>query len=171
LDKKLDYIESKINDIEQEIFKENEKAMVSEISNLGRRVISFRHTISSYELVLDQLKPAYITAFGKASANHIATLPNSYDHLMRRVQAIQRTLDEFRDTNTALLTTKQNEIMKILTIMAFITFPLTLFTSMFGMNTVTTPILGQENDFWIITGIMIVVSIGFFGYFKFKDWI
>lgn len=171
LDKKLDYIETKLNDIDQGIFREREREMVNDISDLGRRIISFRHTISSYELILEQLEPAYITAFGKTSAAHIATLPSSFDHMMRRVRTIQRTLDELRETNTALLTTKQNEVMKLFTILAFITFPLTLFTSMFGMNTVATPIVGIEDDFWIILGIMFIVSVGFFGFFKFKDWI
>ena len=60
--------------------------------------------------------------------------------------------------------------MKILTIMAFITFPLTLFASMFGMNTHTTPIVGYPGDFWIILGIMVIVSAGLFSYFKYKKW-
>ena len=64
----------------------------------------------------------------------------------------------------------RNEIMKILTIMAFITFPLTLFTSMFGMNTIATPIVGRTGDFWIILGIMVIVSAGLFSFFKYKRW-
>lgn len=56
------------------------------------------------------------------------------------------------------------------TILAFITFPLTLFTSMFGMNTKTTPLVGRDGDFWIILGAMTVISIGFFAYFRYRKW-
>jgi magnesium transporter len=70
-----------------------------------------------------------------------------------------------------MLTTRQNEIIKNLTIMAFITFPLTLLSSMFGMNTTSSPILGHPADFWIIVGIMLSGGVGFFTFFKYKRWL
>ena len=69
-----------------------------------------------------------------------------------------------------MLTTKQNETIKTLTIMAFITFPLTLFSSMFGMNTEGTPIIGHQYDFWIIIAVMCTVAVFFFAFFKYKKW-
>lgn len=171
LDRKLDYLESKLNDVEKEIFNEHEKEMVTEISQLGRRIITFRHVVSTHEHVIESLPDALETAFTKKTRDYIDGLPASFDHVHKRVQAIQRTLDELRDTNAALLTTKQNEIMKIFTILAFITFPLTLFTSMFGMNTISTPIVNQPGDFWIISGIMVGVSFVFFIYFRYKKWL
>jgi LPXTG-motif cell wall-anchored protein len=54
--------------------------------------------------------------------------------------------------------------------MAFITFPLTLLSSLFGMNVQSAPIIGSRGDFWIIVGIMIMGAIGFFTYFKRKGW-
>jgi Mg2+ and Co2+ transporter CorA len=55
--------------------------------------------------------------------------------------------------------------------MAFVTFPLTLFASLFGMNTEMTPIIGHPADFWIIVGIMLSAAITFFAYFKYKRWL
>ena len=101
-------------------------------------------------------------------ALHVVDWFEITEDIIVRTLALFETLEELRNTNSALLTTKQNEIMKLFTILAFITFPLTLFTSMFGMNTIATPIVGGTNDFWMILGIMGVVSIGFFAYFKYK---
>lgn len=170
LDTKLDYLESKLREIESQIFDEQEKAMVYQISQVGRRIISFKQTISSHERALGELYTGMPGAFSKTLQSDVLLLSEQLLHLNHRLDRQTTTLDELRETNNALLTTKQNEIMKILTIMAFITFPLTLFTSMFGMNTTTTPLLGREGDFWIILGIMVVVSIAFFGYFKYKKW-
>jgi len=39
------------------------------------------------------------------------------------------------------------------------------------MNTVNTPIVGHNFDYWIIVTIMIVVSIILLIYFKFKRWL
>lgn len=168
---KLDYIESRLKDVEDEIFDEHEKEMVFELSQIGRRLISFRQTIGAHENALDKLHQSLATAFTKINQERVEELEHHYRSLNRHLFALISVLDDLKDTNNALLTTKQNEIMKIFTILAFITFPLTLFTSMFGMNTATTPIIGNEGDFWIILGIMAVVSIAFFGYFKHKKWI
>ena len=171
LSQKLDYIESRLSDIEKEIFDEHEKEMVPEISNVSRRLITFRQTLSVHEEVFDTALVPLEALFGKTFRRNVEELKAHFGYLMRRVTALNEALEELRDTNNALLTTKQNEIMKILTIMAFITFPLTLFTSMFGMNTKTLPIVGREGDFWMILGIMAAVTVGFFGYFKYKRWI
>lgn len=171
LNAKLDYLETKLVDVENEIFKGREKEMVFEISNISRRIISFKHVLATHAQVLDDLMELIETAFTKEHKTGVLEIHEQYLFLSSRVGTINETMDELRETNMALLTTKQNETMKILPILAFITFPLTLFTSMFGMNTSTTPIIGQPGDFWIIVGVMAVVSIGFFGYFKYKDWI
>ncbi len=168
---KLDYIESKLKDIEEEIFNEHEKEMVFELSHMSRRLISFRQTIGAHENALTQLHSAMITAFTPKSADRIEELEHHYRSLTRHIYALMSLHQDLRDANTALLSTKQNEIMKIFTILAFITFPLTLFTSMFGMNTQATPIVGGKGDFWIIVAIMAVVSISFFAFFKYKRWI
>jgi len=115
----------------------------------------------------DKLKDA----FGAKTKFDINAIAEHYEHVASRADILAKTIDDLRDTNAGLLNSKQNEIMKIFTIMAFITFPLTLFTSTFGMNTTTTPIIGHQGDFWIIISIMIVVSIGFFAFFKYKKWI
>jgi magnesium transporter len=169
--RKLDYIESKMKDIEGEIFNEHEREMVFEISTIGRRLIGFKQTMEAHENALVRLRTGVSMAFGKTQEAHVDKLEHHYRNLTRHALALSNILDDLRDTNMALLSTKQNETMKIFTILAFITFPLTLFTSMFGMNTTTTPIVGTEGDFWIILTVMAVVSVFFFGFFKYKRWI
>jgi hypothetical protein len=48
-----------------------------------------------------------------------------HNHVMRNTES----LHELRETNNSLLTTKQNETMRVLTGMALLTFPLTLFVT------------------------------------------
>jgi len=145
--------------------------MVFEISNVSRRIITFKHVLATHKHVLEELTECVGSTFTKAHQPGVAELMDQYTFLTSRLRSVHETLTDLRDTNYALLTTKQNEIMKTFTILAFITFPLTLFTSTFGMNTVSTPILGHPNDFWIILSIMLVVSIGFFVFFRYKKWI
>ena len=170
LDSKLDYLATGLQEIDATIFDEKEKEMVFKISGVGQRLIAFRHALGSHETALGELYTGITDAFGKEYQADVLALNEQYLHLIRRVDRQKQTLNELRETNNALLTTKQNEIMKTLTIIAFTTFPLTLFASVFGMNTRNMPFIGGPYDFWIIVGMMAIVSVGFFSYFKYKRW-
>lgn len=167
---KLDYVESTLSDIEGAIFNDNERQMVVEIAKTSKRLIAYRHTLRAHEDMFFELEPIIAKNFDTVHSKDLASLQKSYSVLFRRTNALFDTLNALREANNAMLTTKQNEIIKILTIMAYITFPLTLFSSMFGMNTEATPILGHQYDFWIIVGIMTGVTIFFFSFFKYKKW-
>ncbi len=168
---KLDYVESTLSDIEGEIFKDNEKQMVVEIAKTSKRLIAYRHILRAHEDIFYELEPLITEFYDHIHGADLQSLQKTYSVLFHRTNSLFETLSALRDANNAMLTTKQNETVKTLTIMAFITFPLTLFSSMFGMNTVTTPILGHPHDFWIIVGIMSLVTLFFFSFFKYKKWI
>jgi len=168
---KLDYIESKLADIESEIFENNEKQMVIEISSVSKKLIAFRHTIHGHEDIFKDMHTHFGNTYGNTFATDLTSIEAQYFVLQRKANAQYETLAALRETNAAMLTTNQNEVIKTLTIMAFITFPLTLFSSMFGMNTEATPIIGHKADFWIIVSIMVAVTISFFTFFRRKKWL
>lgn len=171
LDEKLDYLESKTQDIEERISTDNEKELLFEISAVSRRIISFQHTLQTHNLALRDLSEIIPKNFGLTYKPKIDQLLVTYQHLLRRSGSLLSSIRDLRQTNSDLLSAKQNEVMKIFTIMAFITFPLTLFTSMFGMNTEYTPLVTGQYGFWYILGIMTIASAGCFIFFKYKKWL
>lgn len=168
---KLDYVESNLSNIETDIFNENERQMVVEIAKANKRLISYRHTLLAHEDVLLELESLMVSLSYTEHESDVRNLHKSYQLLLHRANSLFETLNAIRAANDSMLNTKQNEAIKTLTIMAFITFPLTLFSSMFGMNTEASPIIGHPHDFWIIVAIMISVTVFFFGFFKYKKWI
>lgn len=168
---KLDYIESVLGDIESEIFTDNERQLVIEIAKTNKRIISYRHTLRAHEDVFYESEPIFEEVYKNAYVKDMDGLKKTYFILFHRTNALFETLTAIRAANDAMLNTKQNETIKTLTIMAFITFPLTLFSSMFGMNTEASPIIGHPHDFWIIVGIMSGVTIFFFSFFRYKKWL
>jgi len=168
---KLDYLDSKLKDIEEEIFKEHEEEMVYELSKVSRRLIAFKQCIDAHDDALDKLGGAIRESFVKDHSRAVEAILHQFAVTRRRLRALTSTFDDLRRTNDSLLETKQNGFMRVFTILAFITFPLTLFSSMFGMNTENTPIVGHSLDFWIIVLIMVCVSIGFFTFFRYKRWL
>ncbi len=171
LDEKLDYLESKTQGVEEGILIDDEKELLLEISSVSRRVISFQHTLQTHNLALSDLAILIPQEYGKIYNEKIEQIKDTYQHLTHRAGSLLGSIRDLRQTNSDLLTAKQNEVMKIFTIMAFITYPLTLFTSTFGMNTQYTPLVSREYGFWYILGIMTIASACFFAFFKYKKWI
>jgi len=167
---KLDYLETQMESIDREIFSGKEKEMVLEISKITRKLITFRQTLIAHGGVMHDARPFFVNLFGAHFVHQMQDLDEYYDHVMRRLVSLTESVHELSSTNNSLLTTKENEISKNLTVMAFITFPLMLISSIFGMNTTWLPFIGGSYDFFIIVSIMIVVTGCFFVYFKYKRW-
>jgi magnesium transporter len=170
LTKKLDYIDTQIESIEREIFHEREKEMVLEISKVSRKLIAFKQALIAHGEVMKDARPHLVKMFGTKFAPTLDALDNFYQHVMRRLNALTESASELRETNHALVNTKENEVMKTFSIMAFVTFPLTLISSMFGMNVQYMPFVLLPYGFWIIVGMMFTIAVSFFIYFRYKRW-
>lgn len=170
LSDELDSINYLLRETEKNIFAGKEKEMVFELSRVGREIVNFNHIIKPHGIVLETLKEESNKIFGKDFSLELAEIINEYYKISKILENVTEVMKELRETNNSLLSTKQNEIMKVLTIMAFVTFPLTLISSIMGMNTVYLPIVGLAGDFWIVIGIMVFLATFFFVYFKGKKW-
>ncbi len=166
-----DAIRRRLRDIEEHVFNGDERRMVAELSQAGRIIHDFRQSLLPQEEMLAQLEPVTARQFGPEFTYYIRHLIGSYDRIERTLRNLHDSLTELRETNNSLLSTKQNDILKTFTALAFFCFPLSLISSLFGMDTKYMPIIGQPYDFWIIVGIMATIALGFFAYFKHKDWL
>jgi magnesium transporter len=164
-------LQSRLREIEERIFAGSEREMVVELSLVGRTIHDFHTSLAPHEEMLSSFEPHAARLFGSEFSYYVRSLTGEYERILRTVGHLQDGLRELRETNNSLLSTKQNEIMKTLTIMAFVALPLTLVSSIFGMNTTHIPIIGMRGDFWIITGFMAFLGVIFFIYFKRKKWL
>lgn len=167
----LAYIEDWMKEIEKNIFEGYEKDMVFAISNVGKNLLNFKRITDPHYEVFQFIKNVGGEKFGNEFQIETESLINEWQRLVKRLNNQIDLMVELRETNNSMLSTKQNEIMKIFTILAFVTFPLSLIASIFGMNTAHIPIVGWPNDFWIVIGIMFIMSLAMFAYFKYKKWI
>lgn len=165
------YTEDWVSEVEKSIFAGKEKEMVFSISNIGRNLLNFKRAIDPHGRIFEVLKDSGGEKFGSSFKAGAEALHEEWRRIMRMIDNMIDLINELRETNNAMLSTKQNEIMKIFTILAFVTFPLSLIAAVFGMNTSFMPVVGRAYDFWIIMGIMLVMSLAMYVYFKYKKWI
>lgn len=167
----IDEVRNTLEDIERDIFEGKEREMVVALSKVGRDILNLKQSLDPHEDVLRSLAGLTEDFAGRGYVARIRNLEDIYYRARKHITRTWQSLSELRETNNSLLSTKQNEVMKILTIMAFVTFPLSLVASIFGMNTVATPILGVPGDFWIVIGMMGFATVLMFAYFKHKHWL
>jgi magnesium transporter len=161
----------RLQDIEDRIFKGDERQMVVQISQVGRVIHDFRQALSPHEEMLMSLESATARFFGSEFSYYVHDLQGVYNRMARGLENVRDSLIELRETNNSLLSTKQNEIVKNLTVIAFVFLPLSFIGTLFQMNTRFTPIIGVQGDFWIVLGGMLVVAISCFFYFRYKGWL
>lgn len=160
---------------EKAIFSGEKKEVVSEILNTRRKIIDFRKIMQVHKNVLKKLilnlkeSPLYIMkktdVYFESLIDYTKETWDSLENLKERIEALQQT-------NESQLTFHLNEIIKILTIISVIIFPVTLVAAIFGMNTVQAmPFVGHPLGFWFVIAIMTGIIITMLTIFKKKGWL
>ncbi len=171
LEADMDLTNSNLKRIEQKVFDGHEKEMIKTLAVMNRHLLDFRWALKPHKEILSSIEINLDQFFDSRFNHYSKSIRIQFDKVWEMLESNRELFREIKHTNDSLLTIKTNEIVKILTIVAFITFPLSVFTSTFGMNTAYTPILGHQYDFWIITAIMFSATVLMFIYFKFKKWL
>lgn len=168
----LDTLARNIGAIERLIFAGKQEKVVKDISFISRELIDFNRAICLHKDVLDSYYYSGVEFFGQSYAYNASILKAEFGKVYAVLQSHKETLAELQKTNDSLLSTKQNSIMKNLTIVSFVTFPLLLFSGIFGMNTTPNLIfIETRTDFLFVIGAMVLTSITMFLFFKLQKWL
>jgi magnesium transporter len=167
----LEHVKDLTEDVEEKVFAGHEVKMVTNISKLNRRLLNFKEAISLHYEILRTFESLGSKLFDSKFDNNLRLITSEYVKVQSSLENTREYLLEIRRTNDSLLSTKQNEVMKNLTIMTFIILPLTLISGLFGMNVEIMPVVKQESGFWIILSMMLSVSLITIIFFKFKKWV
>lgn len=168
---KTDEISNDVGLIEKDIFTEQERKIIEKISYLKRRIISFWRTIDPQREIFYSLKTMNNDYFSKECKHYFLDLFRTYARIDNYLKTLKDTIESLEQTNHGIINLRRNETIKVLTIFSVILMPLTLLASMWGMNTTLLPFRQFSFDFWIITGIMLVISAVMLWYFKLKKWL
>lgn len=171
LHSRVEAIRDEMNEVEGEIFKGNERHMVRTISRLNRMLLTFKESLFAHKEILQSFEVAGQTFFGERFVYHLRGIVGEYFKVASAIEGAKEYLNELRGTNDSLLSTKQSEIAQTLTAMAFVVLPMTLVTSLFGMNAEHMPFVGQPYDFYIILTITGALALMTYVFFKTKRWL
>jgi len=142
IDRLIDYclpILSKILDnvetVEDEIFSSRRlPKLIEEISILRRDVISFRRIIWPMRAVVAGLEPRIRRFSASDMTVYFGDMVDHIDKIWDGLDECKEIIEGLNDTHDSLATNRTNEIVRMLTIIATILLPITVVSSVFGMN-------------------------------------
>ncbi len=166
----LDKIGHKLDSIEDEMFEGRAEDVVRDLSNVKQEIISYRKIIKperSTLRLLERYVPRYLPE----------DLDLYFDDIVDAAERIWDLLDNYKEvvegleqTNESVISHRQNDVLRILTVFSVVLLPLTLLSGIFGMN-VDFPGFGTAGAFWGIVGAMVAVAIGLVSFFRYKRWL
>ena len=109
--------------------------------------------------------------FSQTDVRHFSVLTNRAERLLNYTQFLREYALQIREMYQSQVDIKQNETMKILTVVTTIFFPLSLITGWYGMNFRNMPELHYPYSYFILIGICVLIFTAELWFFKKKKWI
>ena len=106
----------------------------------------------------------------KTTHTYFARLHQKCLELLDQVEYDLSALDSASNFHFSAQSQRMNQIMKTLTIFSVIFMPLTFIVGVYGMNFDNMPELHTHDGYFVVWGVMIVVTIGMTIYFRRKGW-
>ncbi len=167
----LGKIGHKLEWIEDQIFEDKGSEVVRDISNTKQEIINFRKIIKPQRPTLRGLERTT-----QRYAPHDLEL--YFDDIVDKNERVWDELENFKEvvealdgTNEAVIRQKQNDLIRVLTLLSAILLPLTLVTGFYGMNVDGLVGAGHWWGSLLVLCIMGGIAGGFVWYFHRKRWL
>jgi magnesium transporter len=167
----LDKIGHKLDALEDDVFEGRSNEVVRDISNVKQEIISYRKIVKPERSTLRLLERHTERFLGEEDLDHY------FDDIVDAAERIWDILDNYKEviealesTNESVISHRQNDVLRILTVFSVVLLPLTVITGFFGMN-LNFPGFGTAWAFWTIFGLMAAAFVGMIAFFRHKRWL
>ncbi len=166
---RLEILGKRIRNLRKEIFLEQSEEIIKDIAYYDELNITLRETINEKIRILTHfLKSPKVNAKTKRELrivmDDLHTLLDYTSFYMEKIDSIQNSL-------LGLITIRQNEAVKVFTVIATIFLPATLIASIFGMNFKYMPELSWKYGYPYSLFLMVGVTLALLYWVRRKGWL
>jgi len=166
----LDKIGHKLDSLEDDIFEGRSDEVVRDISNVKQEIISYRKIIKPERPTL-RLLERYVERFLPQELElYFDDIVDASERIWDILDNYKEVVEALEDTNESAINHRQNDILRVLTVVSVILLPMTLITGIFGMN-VHFPGFATAAAWWAIVASLVTLAVGLAAFFRYKRWL
>ena len=163
-------IYEELNIIDREVFSQDMKHIVEDISRVRRNIVFFQTIVKPQIPLFNSLEQGEVKLLN-------AELTDYWGNILDHVKKVWDYLEDYRellnglsDTVESLLTHRTNEIIKVLTLFSVIMLPLSLVAGIYGMNIAGLPFANHPLSLILVSLLMGGIVLAMVVYFKIRRW-
>lgn len=166
----IQQIEDKLNSINNNEDKKSVHQIIDQIFSIRNDLLKLRRLVTSMRDLLYRMLNSERLSWIREQKIYFGDI---YDHLLKLSDMIEESREitaDIRDNYISTNSNKMNINMMVLTVISTIFIPLTFIVGVYGMNFENMPELKWEYGYFIVWGIMILIGVFMFIWFKRKGW-
>lgn len=167
----LGKIGHKLEWIEDQIFEDRSTEVVRDISNTKQEIINFRKIIKPQRPTLHGLERTTQRYAPHDLELYFDDIVDKNERIWDELENFKEVVEALDDTNEAVIRSRQNDMIRILTLLSGLMLPLTLVTGFYGMNTEHLPFARYWWANVFIAGIMLGLVTGLVWFFHRRRWL
>ena len=130
----LDKIGHKLDRIEDEMFAGAAEDVVRDLSNVKQEIISYRKVIKPERSTLRVLERRINRFLPEELELYFDDINDAVERIWDQLDNYKEVVEALEQTNESVISHRQNDVLRLLTIISVTMLPLTLLTGIFGMN-------------------------------------
>lgn len=130
----LDEYELRITDNEDEFISGEEKDFTRKIISLRKDLLNFKRYYQQLELIFDELLANENDLLSESGVRYCGIIQRRIDHLLNDAVNLRDYIAMVLDSYQSQLDYRQNNLMKVFTVVTAIFLPLSLLAGWYGMN-------------------------------------
>lgn len=164
-------VDMAIRRIEESIFTGDARAVIRDIALTRRDIIALRRIIIRQVPIIEQLERIEHPIMHQDLEEYFGDIADHIHHARDIVDEDYEIIVGLSETADKLTSYRINETMRILTVISVIMLPLTLLSSIYGMNFTFLPLGDHPNGFFIISCLMVIIVLSMLIYFRRRNWL
>lgn len=163
-------IEDDLDNIEDNKNKKSINQLMEELFDIRHKLLNLRHTVNPMRDLLYRMLNSHHLVGVRDRREYFSDI---YDHLLKLSEMVMSNRDltaDIRDSYLSMYSHQTNNIMKVLTIITSIFAPLTFLAGIYGMNFEYMPELTWKYGYFIVLGVMGIIAVLMYYWFKKKGW-
>ena len=146
-----------------------DRTILTRISHLQENTMSIRENIFDRQRILSGIQRS--ERFPNDVYPRLQLMIKDVNSLINHADFSSERLDYMQDTTLGLINVEQNNVTKIFTVAALFFMPPTMISSIYGMNFDGIHELHWEYGYQFALGLMVLVSLLAYLFFRWKKWL